>query len=73
MSVATFERLRGSAARATRRLDQPAACAQDWCVFDFTSRFMNGFVKEDATALPNEKGRSAVKRTGPSTFVSAVV
>jgi hypothetical protein len=23
---------------------KPAARAQDWCVFDFTSRFMNAFV-----------------------------
>jgi len=25
-------------------LGKPAARAQDWCVFDFTSRFMNVFV-----------------------------
>jgi hypothetical protein len=44
MSVATFARSRGSVARTTGWLGKPAARAQDWCVFDFTSRFMNGFV-----------------------------
>jgi hypothetical protein len=56
MSVATFERLRGSAARATRRLDQPAACAQDWCVFDFTSRFMN-VLRGDSAPLHATRSR----------------
>ena len=44
MSVATFERLERIRRAPDRVAYKPAVRAQDGCVFDSTSRFMNAFV-----------------------------
>jgi hypothetical protein len=44
MSFATLATLERISRAHNRMAYKPAARAHDWCVFDFTSRFMNAFV-----------------------------